>query len=215
MKILFEAIQKDLFCDDCKLMCISICSVLLKKSARITTTLLSQEIHVFSYVLVKHRYFRSHPLATRARNLLRSMFEKFSEAGLFVLLFRGGLGMDAQAVKSNTNQLDTPRNINNGFFIESDLFFVLRSVIGSRTFADPANPGKMDANEVVQELEFPEKPVNDVVRRLLMFTDFTMEEFQTVIGNLSTYLDVTRPKVVDPELVQSTFAGRRMRFTVS
>lgn len=81
--------------DYLKKQAIVVCHVLLQRSMAITTPILASEILSMCHIMKIHPS-KQHPLVVKARIFLAEACTKFSDNGLFVLLFKLDISEDGQ-----------------------------------------------------------------------------------------------------------------------
>lgn len=189
MKIILEALASNDLADEISIMCITICQILLRRSSKITTAFLSEEISSIGRILVQYRNQKSHRLVLRAKSFIKTALHLLSDSGLFVLIFKADI--------KNFTSMEAPQNIGSNDEIQNSLenteiFYTLYSVLD---YPLPSNVSS------IYEFSFSEAPIRDVVHHLNQFEGFTSHDFSTVMGNLTTYIKAVKPPINDGKFI--------------
>jgi hypothetical protein len=187
MKMLLAAIVHESVHEEAKLMIVGICMALLKRSSVVSSTLLYDQLIALTKLATRLRTYRNHPLLLRTKLLLRALFEKYSNSGLFVLLFSFN-------ISKNLSKLSNGKGIDQEVSMESDFVYILASIMGTKsTIQDSSRP-------ISVELQFMEVPLEDILFHLFQYKEMSCDAFTTVFDNLALYIKLFKPQL-DLELI--------------
>jgi hypothetical protein len=194
---IIELLGSENFSNDLKQLCVGLCTVLLKRSAKISIQLLSLEIVAICKLT---RVLRGNPtdaLGIRALKFLKLAFIKFSRNGLFVVLFKGSPADNSPATKDEVKGSADADDADSW-----DIFFVLQNLMQDLTLSAGGVISPLEAEDTNRHNVFtPEEPILDVIQRLLLFKDINQHQFTSVLKNLSKYLATVYSSMLDYDIL--------------
>ncbi|RKP24123.1 hypothetical protein SYNPS1DRAFT_23782 [Syncephalis pseudoplumigaleata] len=157
---------------DNQILIVSTFTLVLEQSPNIIASALWRVIQCVGALLTRLRNHTHNLLFTKARHFLARAIAKFSDSGIFLLIFKNS--------PSPGHMVDTDQLVPS-----MDMLFVLKTII---TDIERYPPDDYEATMPLRE-----KPVHDVLHRIFTLKTLDKSGVSRVLYNMSRYINVTHP----------------------